>query len=62
MTYQDFCNSCRDLYQKKLYSKAILQTFVKKGSLHQEEFDAIINGTPFSWETPVDTEEEIQNA
>ena len=63
MTYQDFCNSCRDLYNKKLYSKAILKTFVQAGSLKQEEYDAIINGTPFSWEMPADTiEEEIQNA
>lgn len=64
MTYQDFCNSCRDLYQKKLYSKAVLQSFVNKGALNQEEFNAIIDGTPFSWEVPVDqqVEGEIQNA
>ena len=50
MTYEDFCNSCRSLYNKKLYSKAVLTTFVNKGALGTTEFDAIINGTPFSWE------------
>lgn len=54
MTYQDFCRSCRDLYNKKLYSDAVLKMFVQKGSLKEPEYDAIIKGEPFSWEVPAD--------
>lgn len=55
MTYENFCNTCRDLFNKKLYSEPVLMSFVVKGALATPEYEAIINGTPFSWETPVDT-------
>lgn len=55
MTYHEFCETCRDFYKKKLYSKKTLDKFVVKGTLKQHEEDCIVDGIAFDWEQPETT-------
>lgn len=61
MNYHEFCETCRDLYRKKVYIAAVLNAFVRKGALKEQERDAIVNGELFEWERPEEPTEVIQN-
>lgn len=57
MTHKEFCEECRILYNKKVYSKTVLLAYVKKGALSNEEYNCIVNKEPFPWERTPDVEE-----